>query len=62
MNARSLLNAFLALFLTTTVVMAAGLIWLAAAEPEVLASAHVQRGWVGLVLTVAGRAISAVWN
>ena len=61
MNTRVLLNTALAMLLASSVVMAGGLIWLAAAEPEVLASAHVQRGWTGLVLTVAGRALAAIW-
>lgn len=61
MNARLLLNTALAMLLATTVALAAGLIWLSAVEPQTLISAHVQRGWPGLVLTVAARALSAIW-
>lgn len=61
MNARVLVNTALAMLLAGSMVMAGSLIWLAASEPEVLAAAHVQRGWTGLVLTVAGRALAAIW-
>ena len=61
MTGRTLLNLTLALLLISTVVMAAGLIWLTAAEPHLLATAHTQRGWTGLALTVAGRALSVLW-
>jgi hypothetical protein len=61
MNARVLLNTALAMLLASTVVMAGGLIWLATAEPEVLASAHIQHGLTGVVLAVAGRALAAIW-
>ena len=61
MKPRILLNAALTLLLTATVVMAAGLIWLAATEPEVLASAHGRNGWPGLALAAAGRALSVLW-
>lgn len=61
MTLRILLQAALALLLTATVVMAAGLIWLAAAEPEVLASAHGRSGWPGLALAAASRALSVLW-
>lgn len=61
MTTRTLLSAVLALFLTTTVVLAGGIIWLAAAEPEVLISAHVQRGWIGLAMEAAGRVLSILW-
>ena len=61
MTARTLLNATLAMFLATTVLMAAGLIWLAAAEPVLLASAQSERGVAGIALTVASRALAALW-
>jgi len=61
MTGRTLLTLTLALFLTSTVVMAAGLIWMAAADPQLLAATHTQHGWTGLALTVAGRALSVVW-
>lgn len=61
MTARTLLNATLAMFLTSTVLMAAGLIWLAAAEPALLVSAQSERGVAGIALTVAARALSVLW-
>lgn len=68
MNARMVLNGVFATILTGTLAMSAALIWLAAAQPEDLAAAHVERGWAGLVLTVAsfvlnaaGRALTAIW-
>lgn len=61
MTTKTLLNTVLAVLLTTTVVLAGGLIWLAAAEPEVLVSAHGQRGWTGLAMEAAGRVLSILW-
>jgi hypothetical protein len=61
MTARILLNTALTILLTATVVTAAGLIWLAAAEPEVLASAHGRGGWSGLALAAASRVLSVLW-
>ena len=48
MNARVVLNLGLAMLLATTVVVAGGLIWLAAADPEA-------------VMTLTVRAISVIW-
>lgn len=61
MNARVLLNTALGMLLAGSVVMAGSLIWLATAEPDVLASAHIHRGLTGVVLAVAGRALAAIW-
>ena len=48
MNARVVVNTGLAMLLGTTVVLAGGLIWLAAADPEV-------------VMTLTVRALSVIW-
>jgi hypothetical protein len=48
MNARMVLNAGLAMLLATTVVVAGGLIWLAAADPEA-------------VLALTTRALAVIW-
>lgn len=61
MTARILLHTALAMFLAGTLILAAGLIWLAAADPQVLATAHMQRGWPGLALEAAGRVLSVLW-
>ena len=60
MTTRTLLNTLAAILLTMTVVVAGGLIWLAAAEPEVLVSVHVQRGWIGLAIEAAVRVLSVL--
>ncbi|MDQ3070473.1 MAG: hypothetical protein M3R55_12195 [Acidobacteriota bacterium] len=61
MNARSILGILGTLILMITVLLSGAVIWVATAEPEVLASAQVSRGWPGLVQAVVSRAISLIW-
>jgi len=60
MNGRQILGTLAALVVTTSALLAGAIIWIATAEPELLATGRLPRELPGLLLAAVSRALSLV--
>ena len=60
MNARFILGTLASAVVAASMVLAGAVIWIATAEPELLATGHVSWALPGMVLDAVARALSLV--